>query len=138
MKKESNSIFSGDNWEMEQWLKTHDISLEEKYDLETTPRPKKKVKPRRKIAREPEEVIDLHGLTVEEALPRLRSFLLGCKLKGCCLVKIIHGKGLHSQGEAKLRAMVRDYLNSEGKNMLSNWQNAPPAKGGDGAVYVYL
>lgn len=138
MGKKSDGKFSGDNWELEQWMRTHEISLEEKYDLEHTPRRRKKGASRRKIDREPEAVLDLHGLTVEEALSELRSFVLGCKLKGCYLAKIIHGKGLHSQGEAKLRTLVNDYLNREAKNMISSWQVAPLNQGGEGAVLLYF
>ena len=138
MAKKSDRKLSGDNWELEQWMLTHEISLEEKYDLENAPRRRKRIAVRRKIEREPDATLDLHGLTVEEALSQLRSFVMGCKLKGCYLAKIIHGKGLHSQGEAKLRVLVNDYLNGEAKNMISSWQIAPLNQGGEGAVILYF
>ena len=130
--------YSNEHWEMVKWLQKNEISLGEKYDLDHAPRFKKKKKPARKASREPEDALDLHGLTVEEAAMRIRSFLLTSKLKGHYLVKIIHGKGLHSPGEAKLKSLVVEFLNREGKRMISSWQHAPPNQGGEGAVFVYL
>jgi DNA-nicking Smr family endonuclease len=59
-------------------------------------------------------------------------------LKGYYLVKIIHGKGLHSPGEAKLKELVLNYLNGEGKRVHSSYRSAPPDKGGEGAVLIFL
>jgi DNA-nicking Smr family endonuclease len=128
---------SVEHWEMVKWLSSHDVSLDEKYDLEHAPRHRKKKKPPSVASREPEEALDLHGLTVEEAASELKSFILGCKLKGCYLVKVIHGKGLHSPGEAKLKGLVADYLNHDGKNLISSWRCASPNQGGEGAVIIY-
>lgn len=138
MKDNDSKKYSSENWEMLKWLRTHEISLDEKYDLEHTPRRRKKGKPAKQPNREPEATLDLHGLTVEEAVAEIKSFILGSKLKGYYLVKIIHGKGLHSPGEAKLKELVREYLNGEGRKMYSSWMVAPQNRGGDGAVLVYL
>jgi DNA-nicking Smr family endonuclease len=135
--KEDRHKFSSENWELLKWLRTHEISLEEKYDLRDAPQRRKK-KPTTRDPRRPEAELDLHGLTVEEALSQLKSFLLGCKLKGYYLVKIIHGKGLHSPGEAKLKELVLNYLNGEGKRVHSSYRSAPPDQGGEGAVLIFL
>ena len=124
--------------EMLKWLQENPISLEDKYDLEHAPRPQRKHKPSRTKTRDVEAVLDLHGLTQEKAAQEIKSFVLGCKLKGYYLVKIIHGKGLHSMGEAKLKALVIDYLNNEGRNLISSWQHTPSNQGGEGAVKVFL
>ena len=129
---------SREHREMLKWLENHETSLEEKYDLENAPRPKKKKKEPLPSTREPEDVIDLHGLTVESAAAEMRAFILTSKLRGYYLIKIIHGKGLHSAGEAKLKSFVLEYLNGEGKKMISSWQHAPVRHGGDGAVMIYL
>ncbi len=130
--------YSQEHWEMVKWLQNHEISLGEKYDLENAPRYGKKRKKPRQPSREPEDTLDLHGMTVEESSMRIKSFILTSKLKGLYLVKIIHGKGLHSPGESKLKALVVEYLNSEVKKMISAWEHAPPNQGGEGAVLVYL
>jgi len=144
MKKRGKKNFppvriSRENWEMETWLRSNEISLSRKYDLENAPRPRKK-KNRKPLSvpSSPEATLDLHGMTSADAAGELKSFVLGCRLKGCYLIKIIHGKGLHSPGEAKLGRLVRDYLEGEGKNMISSWQIAPPEQGGEGAVLVFL
>ena len=130
--------YTAENWEMEKWLETHEISLTEKFDLENAPRRKRKRKTKNKTLREPEDVLDLHGLTVEEAMKELRSFLGSSKLKGYYLVKIIHGKGLHSSGEAKLGLMTEEFLNGEGRRYIASWQKAPVNQGGSGAALVFL
>ncbi|MBC8204379.1 Smr/MutS family protein [bacterium] len=130
--------YSGEHWEMVKWLEQNSFSLEDKYDLQNAPRRRRKKQVKRKDNREPEAALDLHGLTQEEAFKEIRNFILGSKLKGYYLIKIIHGKGLHSPGEAKLKALVIHYLNNEGRNLYSSWQYAPDNQGGEGAVLVFL
>lgn len=59
-----------------------------------------------------EREVDLHGLTATQATRRARSFLHTQKLRGSHLLRIITGKGLHSEGPAVLRdaieAVVRE------------------------------
>ena len=130
--------YSREHWEMVAWLQSHEASLDEKYDIKNIPRRNKKRKPAAKASKEPEDTLDLHGLTVEEAVREIKSFITGSKLKGYYFIKIIHGKGLHSQGEAKLKSLVVDFLNGEGRNLISSWKHASLNQGGDGAVIIYL
>ena len=123
--------------EMVEWMKTHDISLTEKFHLENTPKREKKHK-KRKSAAVPEAVLDLHGLKIEEAEKEMRSFLLSSRLSGYHIVIIIHGKGLHSPGEAKLKNSVRTFLDTQVNGMIVRWKAAPLNQGGSGAVIVYL
>ncbi len=53
------------------------------------------------------EEIDLHGLTVDEALPRLDEFLYTAFQAGCYRVWVIHGKG-----SGILRREVGRYLST--------------------------
>jgi len=139
MKEPDKKKFSKENWEMEVWLRNHEISLDEKYDFGNKPgRKQKKTQSQSRLPRHPEATLDLHGLTVQEAETELKSFLHSSKLKGYSIIKIIHGKGLHSAGEAKLGALVKGYLNGVGKNQISTWQNAPINQGGEGAVIVFF
>jgi DNA-nicking Smr family endonuclease len=128
---------STEHWEVVKWLETHEISLKEKYDLEHIPRRNKKQRTKRKSNHIVEETLDLHGFTEGEAAREIKSFIVSCKLKGCDLVKIIHGKGLHSPGEAKLKSLVIGFLNGEGRRYVSSWQEAPHNQGGAGAVLIY-
>ena len=130
--------YHSEHWEMVKWMEDHEISLTEKFDLENAPRRMRKKKRKPQNLREPENVIDLHGLIVEEAIKELRNFVMTSKLRGCYLVKIIHGKGLHSAGEAKLKILVEEYLNGEAKDLITSWQTAPPEHGGSGVVLVFI
>ena len=85
---------------------------------------------------EPEDEIDLHGLTLEESIVRLDRFLSEAVHRGLQKVLIVHGKGNHSKGAAVLPKAVLEYL-----------QNSPFAgelgrprreKGGSGATWVIV
>lgn len=85
----------------------------------------------------PEARLDLHGLTVEEALGRADRFLRDSKDRGFRKVLIIHGKGNHSaQGRGVLREKVRELVRN---HPLSGETGVPdPAEGGDGAIWVIV
>ena len=138
MTQQADKKLQSEHWEMVKWMQDHEISLTEKFDLENAPRRKRTKKRRPQNLRDPEDVLDLHGLKVEEALKELRNFIMTSKLRGCYLVKVIHGKGLHSSGEAKLKVLVEEYLNNEAKDLITSWQTAPLEHGGSGAVFVFI
>ena len=81
--------------------------------------------------------IDLHGMTVAEARPRLADFIDYSIKQGLTCVRIVHGKGLGS-GE---RGPV---LKSAVSRWLRKWDSvlafvsARQVDGGTGAVYVLL
>ena len=58
----------------------------------------------------PQDTIDLHGLTSAEAEVELKNFLLNSKNKGYTKVCVIHGKGIHSDGEGVLKKVVDNIL----------------------------
>ncbi len=77
------------------------------------------------------EELDLHGHTVDEALPRLEEFLYSAFQTGKRRVWIIHGKGT---GVLKLE--VRRYL--AGHPLVGSHRTANGDRGGDGATEVDL
>jgi DNA-nicking Smr family endonuclease len=84
----------------------------------------------------PEEHIDLHGLTREEALRRLDRFLRTSVQRGLEKVLIVHGKGNHSAAGAVLRDAVRDHLRA---SPLAGETGHPGRElGGSGATWVLL
>jgi DNA-nicking Smr family endonuclease len=95
--------------------------------------------PARKTLRRmaPQDSLDLHGYTVNEALAELEGYLKRCRRRGLRKVLIIHGKGNHSEdGESVLRREVRRYLR---ESPLCGECGIPqPALGGEGAVWVIL
>jgi len=94
----------------------------------------------------PEARIDLHGMTVAQAHPALRSFILSEHAAGSRLVLVITGKGKLREYEATMP--VRQGVL---RHNVPQWLRLPPLNtvvlqitpanirhGGDGAYYVYL
>lgn len=81
--------------------------------------------------------IDLHGMTVAEAKPRLEKFVQRCAGNNKLCIRIVHGKGLGSgeRGPVLKRGVDR---------WLRKWDavlafvSARQVDGGTGAVYVLL
>jgi DNA-nicking Smr family endonuclease len=84
--------------------------------------------------------IDLHGMTVAEAGPRLGAFLRTMRARGERCILVVHGKGQHSQGGvAVLRGEVSAWL-SQGPSSahVAAFTTARVEDGGEGAMYVLL
>ena len=82
-------------------------------------------------------VLDLHGMTTDEAHDTLADFLLDARNRGLRCVRIIHGKGLTSPNrEPVLKGKVRRWL-SQWDDVLAYCEAARHA-GGGGAVVVLL
>jgi DNA-nicking Smr family endonuclease len=104
---------------------------------------------RRLLRKRPDETIDLHGLTRDEAWARLDLFFQDAKAKGLEKVLIIHGKGNHAGGEPPeaglsasaegtgiLRRIVQDFIEHCSFAGESGYSNA--ADGGTGSTWVLL
>lgn len=83
-----------------------------------------------------EHILDLHGLTVDQARAELLEFLGECQVAGFRNVIIIHGKGFRSRDKPIIKPMVNRWLRVV-DNVLA-FHSAQPADGGNGAVYVLL
>jgi DNA-nicking Smr family endonuclease len=84
-----------------------------------------------------QRVLDLHGMTTEEAHDTLADFLLDARSQGLRCVRIIHGKGLTSPNrEPVLKGKVRRWL-AQWNDVLAYCEAARHA-GGSGAVVVLL
>jgi len=82
--------------------------------------------------------LDLHGLTKDEALDALNSFVKGAYRRGQKAVLVITGRGNHSPDEPVLKSAVDKWLREAGKEMVVEFVSAPRQMGGDGAVVVFL
>lgn len=88
-----------------------------------------------KYLRISQDEIDLHGLTRSEALDSLLKFLENAKDKKYKFVKIITGKGLHSEkGQSVLNGYIKNILEKEGLR----YSEAKLYDGGSGAIDVQL
>jgi DNA-nicking Smr family endonuclease len=81
--------------------------------------------------------IDLHGMTVAEAKPRLAEFIEECARNGRLCVRVVHGKG---RGSGHRGPVLKMSVN----RWLRRWQpvlaftSARQVDGGTGALYVLL
>ena len=81
--------------------------------------------------------LDLHGMTLAEAEPRLRDFVEYSIQRGHLCVRIIHGKGRGSgQRGPVLKMAVNRWLRRWDRVLA--FVSARQADGGTGAVYVLL
>ena len=119
-----------------------DIDDSESYSGESLrfSRPQVGKRTMRKLARGSFSVqaeIDLHGMTVAEAKPRLADFIENSARDGKLCVRIVHGKGL---GSGQRGPVLKQKVN----RWLRQWQqvlafvSTRQVDGGTGAVYVLL
>ncbi len=81
--------------------------------------------------------LDLHVLTVDEALTLLTSFLDGSVKRGLRCIRSVHGKGHRSaNGEPVLKRKVAGWLTQ--RDAVLAYVQARPEDGGGGAVMVLL
>lgn len=78
---------------------------------------------------EPE--LDLHHLTIDEALPRVDQFLYEAYVAGIPQVRVVHGKGT-----GVLRSVVRDFLPKH--HLVKSFRPAEREEGGGGVTIVEL
>ena len=93
--------------------------------------------------------IDLHGFTLDEANKKLERFINESYDKGITKIRIVTGKGLHSDNEKNpyiskdlsiLRYSVPEYIkkNNELMKLIIEFEEAPRHDGGEGAFYINL
>jgi DNA-nicking Smr family endonuclease len=88
----------------------------------------------------PESTLDLHGFTAIGAQVKARSFISSAHVQGFFTLRIIVGKGLHSEDGPVLPHVVEDLLKAmKNENIVLSykWEAAKKSKLG-GAVLVYL
>jgi DNA-nicking Smr family endonuclease len=91
---------------------------------------------RRLLSQRADAVLDLHGLTRDEAWCSLENFFYQGKRQGFEKLLIIHGKGNHSSGEAVLSRTVREFIEHCPWAGESGRGNA--GSGGSGTTWVLL
>jgi DNA-nicking Smr family endonuclease len=91
---------------------------------------------RRLLAKRPDALIDLHGLSQDEAWNSLEFFFRDGKNQGFEKLLIIHGKGNHSEREGVLKETVRKFI--ERCPFAGESGHASAALGGKGSTWVFL
>ncbi|MEZ4484804.1 MAG: Smr/MutS family protein [Syntrophotaleaceae bacterium] len=82
----------------------------------------------------PEDRLDLHGLTRQEARDKVRFFLEDGVFHGRKTVLIITGRGKGSAEGPVLREFIEGYLSREARAWVVEWGRAPARYGGEGAL----
>ena len=83
-----------------------------------------------------QDELDLHHASAVQAEAMLRAFLQQARRSGAGCVRLIHGKGLNSEGMPVLKNLV-DRMLRQRADVLA-FHSAPAAQGGTGAVLVLL
>lgn len=84
-----------------------------------------------------QDELDLHHADANAAESLLRAFLRQATREGLGCVRIVHGKGLHSEtGIPVLKNLVDRLLRQRAD--VAAFHSAPPAQGGTGAALVLL
>lgn len=118
------------------WLRIHGVQDKDRDAPDDDLSDSEKRQRERLINKSPDAVLDLHGLTRDEAWDRLGMFFNQAKSHGAEKVLIIHGKGNHSEGEAILKRTTLQYIE---QCPFAGQHGHPPAEGGgSGATWVIL
>lgn len=121
-----------------EWLDRHPPETKEEEPSDDIALRRQAAERRAELRRmKPQATLDLHGLTVTEALERADAFLEEARASGLKKVLVIHGKGLHShEGEAVLKTAVRSHIQN---HPLAGEVGVPDrAMGGEGALWVAI
>lgn len=126
---------------LERWLETNgvcdkDAEAESASEAYAYSRERRGVESRRLDSLRYQAVLDLHGMTSEEAKTALRGFIDTSARAGLEKVLVIHGKGLHSEGAPVLKKATRDVLESH--PLAGRFGEAAKEEGGSGAVWVII
>ena len=120
-----------DKWESSQKNKIIDKDAE----AESLERKKKASRPSFIQNLAPQDTLDLHGLTQDEAWKAMNDFVANAMRRGLQKVLIIHGKGIHSaDSEGVLGGLVKKFI--EGDQRLGASGKADKNHGGSGATWV--
>ena len=119
---------------MDTWLRENEIFNK---DIVLVNKPRTPGENRRRLLNgKPDDILDIHGLTTDKAWLSLDLFFTRAKSCGFEKLRIIHGKGHHSQDDAVLGRTVRNFIEQCPFAGESGYEKS--ASGGSGATWVLL
>jgi DNA-nicking Smr family endonuclease len=118
------------------WLRVNDVIDKDAEISDSAVLSERGERRRRLRSKKPDATLDLHGQTRDEAWVSLDGFFRLGRQQGFEKLLIVHGKGNHSQGEAALKRVVREYI--ERCAFAGESGQATAADGGSGATWVLL
>ena len=117
---------------MDAWLRTNKVIDK---DAQTEADQDNAGERRRRLRlKKPDDFIDIHGLTRDEAWLALDQFFDKSHNRGLEKVLIIHGKGNHSQNIAVLKHCVRDFI----EKCPFAGESGQGSAGGSGSTWVLI
>ncbi len=133
----------GEQGDREEPEENFEILLEASFKQRTGPAKKKPtpmpIKKRLKRYPPPEAELDLHGFTALGAQLKANTFISTCKHQGYFSLRLIVGKGLHSDIGAVLPDVIEDLLKGMKKqNIVLAYEWDRQKKSKSGALVVYL
>ncbi len=100
--------------------------------------PKRRPVPRKALF-EPQDTLDLHSMSLEQARTALHGFVRRAAEEGLRTVLVITGKGHSSpSGVSVLKGELESWLMAKGRAYVHSYSEAPRALGGGGAYLLYL
>jgi DNA-nicking Smr family endonuclease len=124
---------------MAEALRSELASLNEKFQGAPPSKAQRPGVSRSATVADPDDELDLHGKTQEEAIQLVQHFLQHAKHKRLHAVLIITGRGLNSGAQGPvLRNAVQSWLERNAGTTVRRFAWAPPRLGGDGAIWVEL
>ncbi|MBF0287134.1 MAG: Smr/MutS family protein [SAR324 cluster bacterium] len=106
--------------------------------MKSAPKKQKKTK-RLPIHESPDDTLDLHGKTREEAIMMVQNFIMTGYHHKFRTLLIITGIGKHSgKGGPVLNQVVNNWLQKNGARYIESFGPAPGEHGGAGAIWIYL
>jgi len=134
--RRGSTTFADDPVDMEALLAGH-VDPARKYEGAPAVKPLKADS--RASETNPDEELDLHGKTVEEAIRMVQNFLRSAYRRRYRSVVIVTGRGLNSgQNGPVLRGAVLAWLERNGTPYCREFGLAPGRHGGDGAILIRL
>ncbi|MDR1105484.1 MAG: Smr/MutS family protein [Treponema sp.] len=121
---------------LSQWETSHGIHDKDAEAGEEDSRETSAMRRKRLRAKRPDGVIDIHGMTRDEAAVKLEFFFEDARRGGCEKILVVHGKGNHSAGDAVLKIFTKDFI--ERCPFAGESGYADAAGGGSGATWVLL
>ncbi|MDR0502121.1 MAG: Smr/MutS family protein [Treponema sp.] len=143
-KWENSRRSNSGNDEMETWLRGNEIFDKDAGEKKTPKQGELRIRQerrRRLLHALPDDILDIHGLSCEKALISLHAFFDRAKENGYEKLRIIHGKGNHTQSGtggsgAVLGDTVRAFIEKCPFAGESGYEKA--VNGGSGATWVLL
>lgn len=126
--------WSGARWHDEADLSR--LSAEELREHELTPEQRELLKRARRAA--PIRVLNVRHYNKREALGEVEAFVLACRSQLCRYVRVVHGKGRHSKGEAVLKPAVINWCTHEGDAHVVAWAPETDKTGQFGSIVLEL